>query len=93
MRSVLQCVRIVCGIWSRLMVSRVFVVEVAREIAAAAKQRDRERIRERRERSGDMWQRGSSGRERAEGKRVFVRWGAGGENERRVWAVMLMLLV
>ena len=46
MRSVLQCVRIVCGIWSRLMVSRVFVVEVARDTAAAARQRDRERIRE-----------------------------------------------
>ena len=51
------------------MVSRVFVVEVARDTAAAARQRDRERIRKRRERSGDMWQRGSSGRERAEGKR------------------------
>ena len=46
MRSVLQCVRIMCGIWSPLMVSRVFVVEVARDTAAAARQRDRERIRE-----------------------------------------------
>ena len=75
-----------------LMVSRVFVVEVARDSSSSQTARPRENQRGR-ERSGDMWQRGSSGRERAEGKRVFVRWGAGGENERRVWAVMLMLLV
>ena len=51
------------------MVSRVFVVEVARDSSSSQTARHFERIRERRERSGDMWQRGSSGRERAEGKR------------------------
>ena len=71
MRSVLQCVRIVCGIWSRLMVSRVFVVEVARDSSSSQTARQRENQRGR-ERSGDMWQRGSSGRERAEGKRVCL---------------------
>ena len=50
MRSVLQCVRIVCGIWSQLMVSRVFVVEVARDSSSSQTARHFERIRERGER-------------------------------------------